>query len=174
MRYAKVENGKVIEVVNGLQPKGYVEVSVDWVMPDDYPSVFYSPRSRKPIYTIIKNKVHENWDFSLKDISNIKAVIYEKLRKTRYKKQLGSFDLYGKTITLNDREDGINIANIGPNAEAYKLRDGDWIETKEEILLLKIATLNHVQSAFDWELSQTNLVKAMTTLDELKTYFESL
>jgi len=172
-KFALIKNNKVVKVVNSLQPQGYVPVNIKWVKPTDYPFEFYAPNSNKPIYTVISKglSVDENWSFTLRPIDQVKKFIYSEQRKVRSKMQLGTFDVSGKTIEVLCREDALNILSLTVN---YKIKDNEWLEGAANIALLKTAARDHVQNAFNWELNGNKTVTAMTTHDELKTYYESI
>lgn len=176
VRWAKIKNGRIVDVVNGLQPPGYVQVNIKWTYPEDYPRPFYAPDSNKPILTIVDDgaSVDETWSFTLRPISQVQDVIYEDLRLIRWELQLGNVDFDGDSITLKDREDAVNIANLPDSAINYKAGQNDWVEGVDKIAALKVAAKIHTQEAFDYEITEDKLVEAMTTHDELKVYYEAL
>lgn len=173
MKYGKIRNGRVVDVVQGLQPEGYVEISIDWSWPTEYPKEFYSGTSTKPILTVTDNTISETFELVLKPVDEVKSYIQDEQETMRYGKQLGSFVVDGDTITLKDRDDARDIANLSTSTGNYKRAKGKWIKTAK-IAQLKTAASNYVQAAFDWEMEQNELVDDMTTMDELKTYFDAL
>lgn len=173
MRYAKIKNGKVVDVIQGIAPSDYTIIIKDWSKPRDFPGLFYTTDSNVPIITIEDGDAHENWTFTLKDVDSVKMVTYKKQKEVRYKKQLGSFVVDGETVTLVDRNDARDIANLNAINGNYKTKNGKWVKSNK-ISNLKAATEDYVQAAYDWEMAQNELVEAMTTHDELKVYFDSM
>lgn len=174
MKFAKVLDDKVIDIITGTAPSDYVIVLNKWTKPTEYPIEFYVTGSHEPIVRVEGGEVHETWDFILKSINEIKDVIYDVQQKERAVRQKGSFPFDGGTVTLIDRSDAINIALLTDTANSYKVGKGHWITTPGKITQLKSATAAHVQDAYDWELSENLTVEALTTIDELKTYFETM
>lgn len=171
MKKAKIINGK-INIINGMAPSDYLDVTQMWSIPTDYPIDFYLKGSNGPLVSFIDGKFEESWKFTLKNTEMIKDVIYDLLKKERSKRQKGPFTFDGATITLKNRSDAVDIALLSDTAKSYKLGRGQWVTTPGKIIQLKNAVASHVQNSFDWEKEQNNLVETMTTIDELKTYFD--
>jgi len=177
MTFVKIKDEEVIDTVNGLKPDGYVDSIKDWEFPTAYPYFFYNNKTSAPIYTVIDGNAHEMWDFTLKPIEQIKSSIYGMNQVKRCKMQLGSFDFNGSTINLIDRDDANNINNIRTivGNRIFKIGEYDWITlTPADIEPFKTSLDLYVQPSFDWEMEQYDLVNAMTTVDELKTYYDSM
>ncbi len=174
MRYAKIKDGIVIDVITGHAPSDYKVVLKKWFKPKNYPGLFYLSDSNKPRITIVEDELHENWNFTLKPIKLIKSHILDELEKIRSKRQKEPFTVDGQEVVLKNNNDVNNIASLSNTANSYKIKKGRWITSPAKIILLKKATSDHVQGTYDWELEQIELVESMVTVDELKDYFESL
>lgn len=170
MKFAKIKDGKIIKIINGLSPNGFVPAIKKWELPDNYPGYFYSPESTEPTFTVVGKEVHENWQFKLKEVDMIKPAIYGILSKMRNKKELESFDVDGENVKLKNKASYTHIAGLSETSGAYKISNGYWLETVGKVKILKIKASKHLQDKFDWELSQYKLVKALNTHDELKNY----
>lgn len=175
MRYAKIENNKVVDIVTGLQPEGSIDIKVKWVVPVEYPESFYYSKTNHPQLSIVGDEVHENWDFHLKPIDLIKADIYAKQKTQRQEMQLGSFDFGGVTITLKDREDSLIISSLPEVDTRYKVDQGVWATlTGVEVAALKDAHRVHVQAAYDWEEAENAKVAVIDNYDSLSEYYTEL
>lgn len=174
MKYAKVKDGRIVDVVEGLQPEGYKPVKKMWQRPTDYPSDFYSPDSNIPRYAVVDDEPQETWGFNLKSVEAIKEFIYEIRKVDRYKLQMSSFVFNSIEIPIGDRETSLLIASMPEVETNYKLSNNNWLTiSAAEIPAFKEAHRLHVQNAYDWEKSETDLVSAMTTHNELKVYLEN-
>lgn len=173
MKSGKIKNDKVVNIVSGAIPEGNIQILKQWELPTEYPVEFYLKGSSEPIISIVGSEIHENLTFVLKGIEQIKDVIYDAQKKERFVRQIGSFPFDGGTITLKDRSDARNIALLSNTIGNYKSGRNKWIKTGK-IVLLKAVTQAHVQAAFDWEMSENEIVDAFITFDELKTYFDSM
>jgi len=172
--YVRVHGGKIINHQSGIEPTGpeWVKVIKKWIRPTDYPSDFYSPTSNVPKLDIVGNEVHETWGFTLKPVEFIKAIFYEEHRKARYVLQIGSFVYDGQDILIGDRETSLIIASLPEVQTNYKLSNGNWLDlSPSDVVIFKEAHRAHVQGAFDWEKTESELVGAMD-IDELKAYRE--
>lgn len=177
MKYGKIENGIVTDVVNGLQPEGYVSIDVKWVPPTEYPIEFYAQGSSEPLCTVVGKGIDENLAFILRSIEQIRSLIHSKNQKKRCLMQLGSFTFNGVKINLDDRDNANKIDNIRTIAgnRIFKVGQYSWIElAPSDIEPLKDALDTHVQPSFDWEKAQYDLVEAMATTDDLNTYWLSM
>ena len=85
MKFAKVENEIIVDVIIGNAPEDYVEVLKKWDKPVDFPLEFYVTGSTEPILSIVGSEVQEKWTFILKSVEQIKDVIYNRQKKDRYK-----------------------------------------------------------------------------------------
>ena len=174
MKYAKIKNGKIKDVINGLAPSDYVEVIKQWKAPTDYPLEFYVTSSNEPIVSVVNNEAHENWGFILKDIESIKNDIYNKQKEKRKLKQLGTFLVGALPVSLKDREDSIIISSLDLEPLRFKAGINQWITlTTTEVVALKSAHRSHVQAAYDWEMDNNETVSALTTHDELLNYLNT-
>lgn len=179
MKHGKIENGMVTDVINGLHPDGYTLITVKWLLPTDYPIEFYAQGSNEPLYTVVDNGkgIDENLEFILRPINQIKDLIYTKQKQERYKRQLGVFTFNSQQIILHDQYDVWTIKTfqdvIVPTD--FNVTGNQWIVLNPgDISLLKLDLHNHIQGAYDWAKIEYDLVEAMTTVDELKTYFNSM
>lgn len=173
MKYAQVRNGRVVTTQQGIEPAGddWYEVQIKWVRPSDYPDFFYSVNSNIPKLSVVGNEVHENWDFNLKTVDNIKAIFYENHKQARYTLQLGSFIYDGNNIPIGDRETSLIIGSLTEHNTEYKIANNEWLTIlAADIPAFKEAHRQHVQDAYNWEKAENVTVAAMTTLDELKDY----
>tara|TARA_R110002126_G_scaffold87088_1_gene209879 strand:- start:129 stop:656 length:528 start_codon:yes stop_codon:yes gene_type:complete len=171
MRHALIKNGKIAEVVTGLQPDGFVEIQVLWSYPDTYPNEFYYGKTGHPVLSIVGDEVHENWDIFLKPLALVKDQVYAIQKNTRQKMQLGSFDLGGVQITLKDREDSLIISSLPELDTRYKVAQGVWITLSGvEVAALKEAHRQHVQAAYDWEETENTALKALDSHDQIREY----
>ena len=174
MKYAKIKNGKVKHVINGLAPADYVEVIQKWIAPTDYPVSFYVTGSNEPIVSVEGDEVHENWNFILKSVEAIKDDIYDSQKLTRHKKQLGTFMVGELPVTLTDREDSMIISSLDNQPLRFKTGRNQWMTlTTPQVVALKAAHRAHVQDAYDWEMNGNAEVTALTTHDELLAYVTS-
>jgi len=174
MRYAKIKDGIVIDVITGHVPSDYEPVLKQWVKPTDYPGLFYSTDSDKPRITIVDDEVHENWNFTLKSIELIKSAILDGLEKIRKEKQKLPFIFDDQEIILKNDNAVNRISALSNTARTHKVKKRMWIKTPAKIMAFKSAVSDHVQSTNDWELEQSEIVEAMSTVDELKDYYEAL
>lgn len=174
MKKAEVKNGKVTNVITGVSPKHYVDVIKKWESPKDYPLEFYVRGSKEPVVTIEGNEVHETWEFILKNIEQIKDIIYELLNKKRKAKQKETFNVNGVMISLKSDRAFSDIANLNTTAKSFKINKNEWAESEVKVQALKRESKKHIQSTYDWELEQNKLVSEMTTHTELKNYIETL
>jgi len=171
MKYAKVVNNKIIDIIQGYAPSDYIPVKQLWSLPSLYPSSFYVTDSNIPVLSVVGAEVHESWNFTLKLAQAVKDDINLLQKTKRQEKQLGSFVTGGMTIYLKDREDSLIIVGLAEVPTNFKISQGQWITlTALQVTQLKADHLAHVQAAYDWEMTENLLVAAMTTLDELKVY----
>ena len=171
MKYAKIVDNKVVDVVTGLKPKGYVVVIKKWSIPRDYPSDFYVPTSNVSRLNVVDGEVHETWGFALKDVDSIKQDIYKKQKLERQQKQLGSFMVGEMEVSLKDREDSLIIASLTAKNRKFKVGQGKWATlTGVEVQALKDAHEAHVQTAYDWEMQSNTDVDAILDHDGLAAY----
>ena len=176
MKYAKVKNGKIVATQSGAKPvgSGWVEVAKQWHIPNDYPSIFYSPTSNVPRLTVVGDEVHETWGFALKSVEVIKDGLYQSQKADRKKAQLGSFMLGNLEIALKDREDSLIIASLTPKDRKFKIGQGQWIQMSAvEVQALKDSHELHVQAAYNAEELANSVVCALTTHDELSAYIKN-
>jgi len=174
MKYGKIENGIVTDVVNGLKPDGYVLITNKTISPTEYPIDFYAKGSSEPLYTVVGKGIDENLEFILRPIEQIKDLIFDMQRVKRHKGQAGSFVSSGVTVKLIDREDISNIRGLDLSIDdPYKVRSNVWIEGVERDQLI-IDANNYIRPLFKAERDDNTLVDAMTTVDELKTYYDSM
>jgi len=171
MKYAKIQNGKVVATQQGIEPDGWVLILKQWERPSEYPSNFYSPTSNIPRLTVVGNEVHETWGFTLKSADSIKTEIYQAQKVERQAKQLGSFMVGELEVTLTDREDSLIISSLAEEPTKFKVAEGSWaVLTGEEVAALKLAHRTHVQTAYDWEMNSNREVGALSTLEDLMLY----
>ena len=175
MKYAKIKNGKVIHVINGLAPDDYVEVIQKWIAPTPYPVDFYVTGSNEPIVSIEGDEVHENWLFILKSVDSIKDDIYVKHSKKRDKAEETPVIYLAKEFDISTERKRNGILTLKATKDKkLKVKNNEWIDlTKAQVAELQDLVDDTIQGWFDAEYSDNTEVDALTTHDELLAYVTS-
>ena len=175
MKYAKIKNGKIVDVINGLAPDDYVEVIQQWEAPTDYPLEFYVTSSNEPIVSVVDGEAHEHWGFILKTVDNIKLDIYEKQKTIRNNTEDLPIDFKGKKVKIKGDKSKTRIENLNGFGIGFKFGPNDWADfTPKDIKDLQDLLYNSTQAAFSTERIENGKVSAMKTHNELKIYLESM
>ena len=171
MKYAKIKNGKVVDVVTGLQPNGYVEVTVNWSMPTTYPSYFYYFKTSKPILSVVDGAVFEDLEIILKPLHLIKNKVYEQLKLEREKLEKIPINYLGIEIDISTDKKRSSILSLKAKAKKVKVKDGQWLDlTKSELEALQILIDDTAQAWYDTEYAKTVIVDSLITIDDVKNY----
>lgn len=176
MKYAKIKNDKVIDVINGLAPDDYVEVIKQWEAPTDYPLDFYVTSSNEPIVSVINGEAHEYWGFILKSVNDIKEDIYVKQNNKRNESESTPVTYLGKDFDISTERKRNGILTLAKTKnKKLKVKNNDWIDlTKAQVAELQDLIDDTIQAWFDVEYADNTEVDAMTTHDELAAYLETL
>lgn len=175
MKYAKIKNGKVVDVINGLAPDYYVEVIQQWSSPTEYPLSFYVTSSNEPILSIVGEEVHENWSFILKSLEATKDVIYAKQKLIRHKAEDSPINFKGKKIKIKGDKNKNCIRDLNGSDVGLKISSREWLDLNPaEIKALQKALYDSTQNAFKSERIENNKVSLMTTHDELSGYLSTM
>jgi len=169
----KIENDKIVgNSYYGQVSDDSAEVVTNWVAPTDYPISFYHNNTSKPVTSLVGGIAYEDWSYILSPINVIKDALYEMQAKERHVNQLGSFDVSGVTVTLQDRHDYPNIMTLSlTEDDPYKVSDNVWVESEADKTLLQVTATEYIKAAFIIERNDNAIVNALTTIDELKDYY---
>ena len=169
----KIENDKIVgNSYYGQVSDDSAEVVTNWVAPTDYPISFYHNNTSKPVTTLAYGVASENWTYILLSVYPIKELLYTMQARERWSNQLGSFDVNGVTVTLQDRHDYPNIMKLSlTEDDPYKVSNNVWIESEADKTLLQVTATEYIKAAFIIERDDNAVVSALTTVDELKDYY---
>jgi len=105
-------------------------------------------------------------------INLIKGDLYKGLKPKRDAMLFGEIIADNISIVIEDERDMQVVTNLGVIPVKFKRATGDRVLISiEDGILLKQAYLVKVQAAFDWEETEENEITSLTTIDELKDYY---
>ena len=178
MKFAKIKNGKVVDIISGLAPDNYIKVIQDWALPTEYPLSFYVTTSKEPIVFVVGEEAHESWGFILKSVDNIKDELYSGQSEARLVKEKTLIPYMGKEFDISTerkRNGLLSLSKTKSKKKKIKVKKNDWIDlNKKQVEDLQELIDDTVQAWFDDEFNNNSEVAALTTYDELKEYVESL
>jgi len=174
MKSAKIRNGRIVDVVQGIIPDGYIEVNVMWTLPTEYPYDFYNTESTKPLLTVIDGDVFEDFNFILKSVDDIKNKLMDLVEEKKETRLNEPFDVDGEPVQLSNEDDINHIANLSPTSKAYRIRKGKRIKGSVKIKALKKAVRKHIEEQDDWESDRDDEIENLTTHLELRDYHNNL
>lgn len=135
-----------------------------------------------PLFEIQDRQVVVTYQIVEHPIETIKANITSKLAEMRYVKETtgASTTIQNVSITLDTTREGRNIflqkySLMGDSDTVNWKFPETWLTlTKLELGMIVFAGVTHIQAAFDWEMQKTQELAALTSVEDLRTFYGTL
>jgi hypothetical protein len=137
-------------------------------------------RLEGPFWNFFEDRAEMYYTVGSLPLGFIKAKIKERIADIRYRKEVRGFQttVQNTTITIETSREAralmvetISDMQSGDTVE-WKFREGWLTVTRAQMVAMKAASRNYVQSTFTWEKNKSAAVDAAATLQELRDLVE--